>query len=259
MSYPPLKITFLGSGTSAGVPMIACDCEVCTSPDKKDTRLRPSIMVQSPTTTIVVDTTPDFRYQMLRENVRKLDAVLFTHSHKDHIAGLDDVRAFNFFYKPVMEIYSTSTTEEAIKREFPYVFTEEKYPGVPVINLNTITSEPFMIGDIPVQPIIVWHLKMQVFGFRFGKFVYITDANRIDEKEKEKIKGCEVLVLNALRKHHHISHFTLAEAIDIVQELKIPRAYFTHISHQLGRHVEIETELPEGIHLAYDGLVLEFS
>lgn len=239
--------------------MIACDCEVCTSPDKKDTRLRPSIMVQSPTTTIVVDTTPDFRYQMLRENVRKLDAVLFTHSHKDHIAGLDDVRAFNFFYKPVMEIYSTSTTEEAIKREFPYVFTEEKYPGVPVINLNTITSEPFMIGDIPVQPIIVWHLKMQVFGFRFGKFVYITDANRIDENEKEKIKGSEVLVLNALRKHHHISHFTLAEAIDIVQELKIPRAYFTHISHQLGRHVEIETELPEGIHLAYDGLVLEFS
>lgn len=216
-------------------------------------------MVQSPTTTIVVDTTPDFRYQMLRENVRKLDAVLFTHSHKDHIAGLDDVRAFNFFYKPVMEIYSTSTTEEAIKREFPYVFTEEKYPGVPVINLNTITSEPFMIGDIPVQPIIVWHLKMQVFGFRFGKFVYITDANRIDENEKEKIKGSEVLVLNALRKHHHISHFTLAEAIDIVQELKIPRAYFTHISHQLGRHVEIETELPEGIHLAYDGLVLEFS
>jgi len=259
VSYPPIKITFLGSGTSAGVPMIACDCEVCTSTDKKDTRLRPSIMVQSLTTTIVVDTTPDFRYQMLREKVKKLDAILFTHPHKDHIAGLDDVRAFNFFYKPVMEIYSTSMTEVAIKREFPYVFTEEKYPGVPVINLNTITNEPFMIGDIPIQPIMVWHLKMQVLGFRFGKFVYITDANRIEESEKEKIKGSEVLVLNALRKQHHISHFTLAEAIDVVQELKIPKAYFTHISHQLGRHEEIEAELPDGIHLAYDGLVLEFS
>ena len=259
VSYPPLKITFLGSGTSAGVPMIACDCEVCTSTDKKDTRLRPSIMVQSPTTTIVVDTTPDFRYQMLRQKVKKLDAVLFTHPHKDHIAGLDDVRAFNFFYKPVMEIYSNTLTEEAIKREFPYVFTEEKYPGVPVLNLNTITNEPFMIGDIPVQPIMVWHLKMQVFGFRFGKFTYITDANRIEESEKEKIKGSEVLVLNALRKQHHISHFTLAEAIDVVQELKIPKAYFTHISHQLGRHEEIEAELPDGIHLAYDGLMLEFS
>jgi phosphoribosyl 1,2-cyclic phosphate phosphodiesterase len=239
--------------------MIACDCEVCTSIDKKDTRLRPSIMVQSPTTTIVVDTTPDFRYQMLREKVKKLDAILFTHSHKDHIAGLDDVRAFNFFYKPVMEIYCTLVTEVAIKREFPYVFTEEKYPGVPVINLNTITNEPFIIGDIPVQPIMVWHLKMQVFGFRFGKFVYITDANRIEDSEKEKIKGSEVLVLNALRKQHHISHFTLAEAIDVVQELKIPKAYFTHISHQLGRHEEIEAELPDGIHLAYDGLLLEFS
>ena len=259
VTCPPLKITFLGSGTSAGVPMVACDCEVCTSSDEKDSRLRPSIMIQSPATTIVIDTTPDFRYQMLRQKVIKLDAVLFTHPHKDHIAGLDDVRAFNFFYKPVMEIYSNTLTEEAIKREFPYVFTEEKYPGVPVINLNTITNEPFMIGDIPVQPIMVWHLKMQVFGFRFGKFTYITDANRIDESEKEKIKGSEVLVLNALRKQHHISHFTLAEAIDIVQELKIPKAYFTHISHQLGKHEEIEAELPDGIHLAYDGLMLELS
>ncbi len=225
----------------------------------KDTRLRPSIMVQSSTTTIVVDTTPDFRYQMLREHVMKLDAVLFTHPHKDHIAGLDDVRAFNFFYKPVMQIYANSLTEEAIKREFSYAFADKKYPGVPELNLNTITNEPFMIGDIPVTPVLVWHLKMPVLGFRFGKFTYITDANRIDESEKEKIRGSEVLVLNALRKQYHISHFTLAEAIDLVQELKIPAAYFTHMSHQLGKHEEIEAELPDGIHLAYDGLVLEFS
>ena len=259
VSYPPLKITFLGSGTSSGVPMIACDCEVCSSIDPKDTRLRPSILVQSSTTSFVVDTTPDFRYQMLREKVKKLDAVLFTHPHKDHIAGLDDVRAFNFFYKPVIEIYANSLTEEAIKREFGYAFSDKKYPGVPEVNLNTITNEPFMIGDIPVQPVLVWHLKMPVLGFRFGKFTYITDANRIEESEKEKIKGSEVLVLNALRKQHHISHFTLAEAIDMVQELKIPKAYFTHISHQLGLHKEIEAELPEGMHLAYDGLKLEFA
>lgn len=237
--------------------MIACDCEVCSSPDKKDTRLRPSIMVQSPTTTVVVDTTPDFRFQMLREKVKKLDAVVFTHPHKDHVAGLDDVRAFNFFYKPEMQIYANALTQEAIKREFKYVFEGEKYPGVPVINLNMIDSQLFMIGDIPIQPVLVWHLKMPVLGFRFGKFTYITDVNRIDDIEKEKIKGSEILVLSALRKQHHISHFTLAEAIDVVQELKIPKAYFTHISHQLGRHKEIEAELPDGMHLAYDGLVLE--
>lgn len=237
--------------------MVACDCEVCTSTDKKDIRLRPSILVQSSSTTIVIDTTPDFRFQMLREKVKKLDAVLFTHPHKDHIAGLDDVRAFNFFYKPEMQVYANALTQEGIKREFKYVFTDEKYPGVPVINLNTIDNQLFTIGDIPVQPILVWHMKMPVLGFRFGKFTYITDANRIEAIEKEKIRGSEILVLNALRKQHHISHFTLAEAIDVVQELKIPKAFFTHISHQLGRHKEIEAELPDGMHLAYDGLVLD--
>lgn len=236
--------------------MIACSCEVCSSKDPRDNRLRPSIMVESPTTTLVVDTTPDFRYQMLRQKVTKLDALIYTHPHKDHIAGLDDVRAFNFFYKPVMQIYANSLTEEAIKREFSYAFADKKYPGVPELNLNTITNEPFIVGDIPVQPILVWHLKMPVLGFRFGKFTYITDANRIDNEEREKIKGSEVLVLNALRKQHHISHFTLAEAIDVVQELEIPKAYFTHISHQLGCHDEVESELPENMHLAYDGLQL---
>lgn len=236
--------------------MIACECEVCTSADPKDNRLRSSILVQSPKTTLVVDTTPDFRYQMLRAKVKKLDAVLFTHSHKDHIAGLDDIRAFNFFQQQSMEVYANEMTMKELRREFQYAFTEDKYPGVPDINLFTITTEPFVIGDIPVTPVVVWHLHMRVFGFRFGKFCYITDANKIDETEKKKICGSDVLVLNALRKEKHISHFNLEEAVQTVEELKIPNAYFTHISHQLGKHADVESELPAGMHLAYDGLEL---
>ncbi|MDP4261010.1 MAG: MBL fold metallo-hydrolase [Bacteroidota bacterium] len=257
MSYPPLKIIFLGTGTSSGVPMIGCDCEVCTSANKKDKRLRSSILVQSANTTLVVDTGPDFRYQMLRENIKYLDAVVFTHPHKDHMAGLDDIRAFNFLNKKSMDVYADSLTEEALRRDFYYAFTDTKYPGTPDLDLHTITLEPFVIGDIPITPILVWHLKMPVMGFRFGKFTYITDANHIDPESKEKIKGSEVMVLNALRKKKHISHFTLDEAISMVKELQVPRAYFTHISHQLGLHDAIETELPEGIHLAYDRLVIE--
>ncbi|HNR17940.1 MAG TPA: MBL fold metallo-hydrolase [Chitinophagaceae bacterium] len=258
MTCPPLRITFLGTGTSSGVPMIGCDCEVCTSADKKDNRLRSSILVQSATTTLVVDTGPDFRYQMLRQKVKHLDAVIFTHPHKDHLAGLDDVRAYNFFTKKHINVYADSLTEEAVRRDFYYAFTDTKYPGIPELNLNTISTEPFLVGDIPVIPISVWHMKMPVLGFRFGKFTYITDANRIEETEREKIRGSEVLVLNALRKQKHISHFTLEEAIEVVQELKIPTGYFTHMSHQIGLHAAIEAELPENIHLAYDGLVLDF-
>jgi phosphoribosyl 1,2-cyclic phosphate phosphodiesterase len=238
--------------------MIGCNCEVCTSADEKDKRLRSSILVESETTTIVVDTTPDFRYQMLRTGLKKLDAVLFTHPHKDHIAGLDDVRAFNYFQKKPMELYANSLTEEAIKREFAYAFSDKKYPGIPNLNLNTIDEYPFMVGDIPVVPILVWHLKMPVLGFRFGKFTYITDANKIDEKEKEKIKGSDTIVLNALRRESHISHFTLDEAVAMTQELGVPAAYFTHISHQLGKHEDINAELPKGIQLAYDQLQLFF-
>jgi len=254
VSYPPLKITFLGTGTSSGVPMIACSCHVCISTDKKDKRLRSSILVQSDKTTLVVDTTPDFRYQMLRENIKHLDAVLFTHPHKDHIAGLDDVRAYNFFQEQPMQIFANQMTIDALMREFAYAFADKKYPGVPNLELNSIALDPLMIGDIPVIPIQVWHLKMPVYGFRLGKFTYITDANRIDAAEKEKIRGSEIIVVNALRKEKHISHYTLEEAIELVQDLEIPTAYFTHISHQLGRHEEIEKSLPEGIHLGYDGL-----
>jgi phosphoribosyl 1,2-cyclic phosphate phosphodiesterase len=256
VSYPPLKITFLGTGTSSGVPLIACDCEVCTSADKKDKRLRSSILVQSPATTLVVDTGPDFRYQMLREKVKHLDAVLFTHSHKDHISGLDDVKAFNFFSKKSMNVYADSLTEAAIRRDFYYAFSDTQYPGIPQLDLHTITLEPFVIGDIPVIPILVWHLKMPVFGFRFGKFTYITDANKIDDPEKDKIRGSRVVVINALRKQKHVSHFTLGEAIDLVTELQVPIAWFTHLSHQMGLHGEVEKELPSGMHIAYDGLQL---
>ena len=238
--------------------MIACDCEVCTSTDKKDNRLRSSILVESSTTTVVVDTTPDFRYQMLRAGVKKLDAVLFTHSHKDHVAGLDDIRAFNFFQGQSIFIYANEMTMKELKREFQYAFAEHKYPGVPDMNIVTITQEPFLIGDIPVTPVIVWHLNMQVYGYRFGKFTYITDANRIEEGERKKIFGSDTIVLNALRKEKHISHFTLDEATELVSELKIPNAYFTHISHQLGKHAIIEEQLPTGMHLAYDQLVLCF-
>ncbi|HRG80964.1 MAG TPA: MBL fold metallo-hydrolase [Chitinophagaceae bacterium] len=257
MTCPPLTITFLGTGTSSGVPMIGCDCAVCTSTDPKDNRLRSSILVESANTSLVVDTGPDFRYQMLRQKVKKLDAVLFTHPHKDHMAGLDDIRAFNFFTKKPIDIYADSLTEEAVRRDFYYAFTDTKYPGIPELNLNTISTEPFMVGDIPVIPIQVWHLKMPVMGFRFGSFTYITDANRIEENEKNKIRGSEILVLNALRRQKHISHFSLGEAIDLVEELQIPEAYFTHLSHQMGLHAEIESELPEQIHLAWDGLNLE--
>lgn len=237
--------------------MIGCNCPVCTSPDKKDKRLRSSILVESENTSIVIDTTPDFRYQMLRAGVKKLDAVLFTHPHKDHLAGLDDVRAFNFIQHKPMELYANSLTEEAIKREFAYAFSDKKYPGIPSLNLNTIDENPFQIGDIPVMPIVVWHLKMPVLGFRFGRFTYITDANRIEEEEKEKIRGSEVMVLNALRTEKHISHFTLDEAVAQVQELAVPSAYFIHMSHQLGRHQQVNAALPNGIELAWDGLQVE--
>ena len=258
MQCPPLKITFLGTGTSSGVPMVACDCKVCVSADVKDKRLRSSILVESSTTSFVVDTTPDFRYQMLREQVKKLDAVLYTHPHKDHIAGLDDVKAFTFLSGNPMEIFANELTQESLKREFYYIFTDKKYPGIPEVNLNTIDLSPFLIGDIPVIPILVWHLHMPVLGFRFGDFTYITDANRMEEAEKEKIKGSKALVLNALRHKKHLSHFTLDEATALVQELNVSQAYFTHISHQLGKHQEINKELPTGIELAYDGMQLSF-
>jgi len=236
--------------------MIGCDCEVCTSPDSRDNRLRSSIMLRGGGQCIVVDTTPDFRYQMLRTGTRHVDAIVFTHPHKDHIAGLDDIRAFNFFSRQPMKLYANYLTEEALRRDYYYAFAENKYPGVPEIVLNQIDDKPFRIGELEIMPLEVWHHKMPVLGFRFGSFTYITDANRLDDETMEKVRGTEVLVINALRKEKHISHFNLEEAIALVRELRIPKAYFTHISHQLGRHADVSAELPEGIQLAYDGLVV---
>lgn len=237
--------------------MIGCDCAVCSSADPRDNRLRCSILVQSPQTTLVVDTTPDFRYQMLRAGVKQLDAVLFTHPHKDHIAGLDDVRAYNFLSGRPMPVYANYLTEEALRRDFYYAFSDTRYPGVPELELHSIGTEPFVINDLVIEPIMVWHLHMPVLGFRFGSFTYITDANRIESDELQKIMGSQVLVLNALRHKPHISHFTLDEAVRLTQQLGVPEAYFTHISHQLGMHTEVEKNLPDGMHLAYDGLQLQ--
>ncbi|MDB5193175.1 MAG: hypothetical protein JWQ96_2738 [Segetibacter sp.] len=234
--------------------MIGCKCEVCTSTNPKDTRLRSSIIVESSTTRIIVDATPDFRYQMLREKISEIDAVLVTHPHKDHIAGIDDTRPFQFLQQRPTDVYGSKMSLDGVKKEIPYAFTEIRYPGIPVIDLHEIAFEPFYIGDIPIIPFQVWHHKMPVHGFRFGNFSYITDANRIDELEREKIKGSEYLVVNALRREAHISHFTLKEAVNLVKELEIPKAYFTHISHQLGLHNAVNSELPNGIELAYDTL-----
>lgn len=255
---PKLTITFLGTGTSSGVPMIGCTCENCLSIDSKDKRLRSSIKVQSASTTFTIDATPDFRYQMLRTNTQHLDAVVFTHPHKDHIGGIDDVRPYNFFSQKPMQLFANDFTAKAIKTEMHYAFTEKTYPGVPKLELIEINSQDsFFVGNIELQPIQVWHLHMPVLGFRMGKFTYITDANRIEETEKQKILGSEILVLNALRLQPHISHFTLQEAIDLALELQIPKVYFTHISHQLGKHKEVNAKLPAHIQLAYDGLEIE--
>ena len=254
-----MKLTFLGTGTSQGVPLIGCQCAICLSTDSRDKRLRTSVMIQSETTTVVIDSGPDFRQQMLREDVRKLDGLVFTHSHKDHLAGMDDIRAFNYIQKKDMDIYANEETQAMIKNDFAYIFHNITYPGIPQVQLYLIDkNNAFTIGDITFQPIEVMHYKMKVLGFRIHGLTYITDANFISEEEKDKIKGSDILILNALRREKHISHFTLEEAIEISNELKPKQTYFTHISHQLGSHEEVNNELPSGIHLAYDMLSIEF-
>lgn len=251
-----MTVTFLGTGTSQGVPVIACHCPICTSADPRDQRLRSSVMLSLNDRNVVIDTGPDFRQQMLRAQVQRLDGVVFTHEHKDHIAGLDDIRAFNYFQREKMNVYCTEAVEIALKREFAYAFSDFKYPGIPEIELNRITNSSFDVAGMTLTPIEVMHMKMPVYGYRIGDFTYITDANYISDSEKEKIKGSKVLVLNALRREKHPSHYTLDEALALVEELQPEQTYFTHISHQLGLHEEVSKELPSNVHLAYDGLTI---
>ena len=249
-----MKITFLGTGTSQGVPVIACECNTCLSDDQHDKRLRTSILLENNGTTLLFDAGPDFRQQMLREHVMKLDSILLTHEHKDHIAGLDDVRAFNYKSQDAIDIWAEERVQKALKKEYSYVFSEHQYPGIPRMRLNNLTGEPITVNNISIQPIRVFHYRLPIFGFRIKNFAYITDANYIPEESKEKLFGIKYLVINALRKEKHISHFALREAIDLIKELSPKKAFLTHISHQMGLHKNISAELPAGISLAYDGL-----
>jgi phosphoribosyl 1,2-cyclic phosphate phosphodiesterase len=255
-NYQIVKITFLGTGTSQGVPVIACDCSTCLSSDWHDKRLRTSVLVETEDMTLVIDAGPDFRQQMLREKVTKLDAIILTHEHKDHIAGLDDVRAFNYKSQDAIDIYSEERVQKVIKKEYSYVFSEYQYPGIPKMRLNPISGYSFTIKQTKITPVRVFHYRLPVYGFRIGNFAYITDANYVPEESKEKLYGVKYLVVNALRKEKHISHFSLREAMDLIREISPKKAFITHISHQMGLNTEVSKELPPEIMLAYDGLSL---
>jgi phosphoribosyl 1,2-cyclic phosphate phosphodiesterase len=255
-----MKITMLGTGTSQGVPVIACDCKVCSSMDTKDNRLRCSVLVSIGEENYCIDSGPDFRQQMLREEVKTLSGIIFTHEHKDHVAGLDDVRAFNYREKKDMNVYCAPPVEEALRREFHYAFAEDKYPGVPSLKIVPITTNPFELSNgTEIIPIQVMHYKMPVLGFRIGGFTYITDAKTISEEEKAKIRGTEILVVNALRLEEHISHFNLEEALAFIEEMSPKKAYLTHISHLFGTHEDISAMLPPNVYAAYDGLTFELN
>ncbi len=252
-----MKVTFLGTGTSQGVPVINCQCEVCSSLDYRDKRLRSSIHIEVDGKNFIVDSGPDFRQQVLFNQITRLDALIFTHQHKDHIAGMDDVRGFNFSQQKDMPVYATQAVIQQLKREFPYVFAADKYPGVPRVVVHEIENHPFETEGVTFNPIEVMHYKLPVFGYRIKNFTYITDAKTIADKEKEKMKGTEVLVLNALQRKSHISHFTLEEALELVEEIQPSQAFLTHISHGLGTHREVNRLLPPHIRLAYDSLSIE--
>jgi phosphoribosyl 1,2-cyclic phosphate phosphodiesterase len=249
-----LTITFLGTGTSQGVPVIGCDCEVCRSVDFRDKRLRTSIHLEVNNKSFIIDSGPDFRQQVLRAGITRLDALIFTHEHKDHTAGMDDIRSFNFFQQKNMPIYGRKNVLEQIRIEFSYAFTEFKYPGVPLIDAMEIENKAFEIEGVKFQPIEVMHHKLPVFGYRINDFSYITDANSISDIELKKLEGSKVIVLNALQRTEHLSHFTLDEAVNLLKRLNPEKAYLVHLSHRMGLHKEVEKELPDFIKIAYDGL-----
>lgn len=253
-----MKITFLGTGTSQGVPVIACDCHTCVSEDPRDNRLRTSLLLEIDNMNIIFDAGPDFRQQMLREKVTKLDAIILTHEHKDHIAGMDDVRAFNYKTQDAIDIYAEERVQKEVKKEFSYVFAEYQYPGIPKMRLNNIPHYPFHVKGIEVIPIRLFHYRLPIYGFRIGDFAYITDANYIPEESKEKLFGVKYMIINALRKEKHISHFSLMEAVDQIKQISPKRAFITHISHQMGRWADVSRELPPEIILAWDGMSFTF-
>jgi phosphoribosyl 1,2-cyclic phosphate phosphodiesterase len=249
-----IKVTFLGSGTSQGVPVVACPCDVCRSTNIKDQRLRSSILIEVDHQVILIDAGPDFRYQMLRAGAMKLDAILITHAHRDHIAGLDDVRSFNFIYRKSMDIYASAESQKEIKLEFSYAFGEADYPGLPKYNLKTITDKPFDINGTRVIPLSVLHRSMEVYGFRIGDFAYITDTNYIPGSTLAQLDGVKYMVVSAVRKEPHVSHYNLEQAVNILQFINPEVGYITHLSHLMGFHNAVERMLPDGIRLAYDGL-----
>jgi phosphoribosyl 1,2-cyclic phosphate phosphodiesterase len=253
-----LKVTFLGTGTSQGVPVVACTCKVCQSTDILDKRLRASVLVEVDGLTLVIDAGPDFRQQMLRAQVTSLDAILLTHEHYDHISGLDDIRAFNWVQKRPTDIYAEHRVILSVKQIFSYVFASEKYPGIPQMNLHEVGSEPFKINNVEVVPLRALHYKLPVLGFRIGDFAYLTDIKTIEEEERRKIRGIKFLVVNCLRKEEHISHLTLSEALSLIVDIKPERAFLTHLSHQFGLHSVESLGLPSNVKLAYDELSFEF-
>ena len=261
------KITFLGTGTSQGIPMIGCSCPVCTSENPKDNRLRTSALVEVDGFRILIDCGPDFRQQMLREKITDIDAVILTHQHKDHTGGMDDIRAFNYFRKEAFPIYAETNVQDSLKMEYSYAFAEHKYPGVPEYKLHTIDENPFTIYKVlpdgntvslTITPIRVYHYMLPILGFRFGKMAYITDGSRIPAEEFEKLKGLDLFIINTVRKEKHISHFSLPEALDVIKKVAAPRNYLTHLSHQIGTHDHLTSILPKNVQPAYDGLKLEF-
>jgi len=254
---PKMTITFLGTGTSTGVPVVACNCYVCQSADERDSRLRTSVMIDVNKHKFIVDCGPDFRYQMIREKVEDITAILFTHGHRDHIAGIDDVRAFNYVLNKTVDIYASQQVINDINKEFPYILTEKRFFGAPQLKFHVIENKSFAIDGVHILPVEVMHHKLSVFGFRIGGLTYITDASFISENEKPKAMGSDVLVINALRKSKHISHFSLEEALELISELNPQRAYITHLSHFIGLHNDVQETLPDNVFLAYDGLRVE--
>ena len=250
------KVLFLGTGTSQGVPVIGCDCLVCASSKKKDKRLRTSILIQINFFNILIDIGPDFRHQMLESNNSSIDAILITHQHRDHTAGIDDLRPIYYLHQKPIDLYAESNVLKSIKNDFKYLFHGPEYPGKPKINLNTVDNHSFFISDIEITPIRVMHYRLPIFGYRIGELVYVTDANYISSEEKNKIRGAKILIINSLQKEPHVSHYNLEESLELIRELEPEKAYLTHIGHNMGLHQDVMKELPKNVFLAYDNLEL---